>query len=260
MMRMTGLAHQGRPGDTPRVTLRRDGLPPKWLAAALVLALAAAAALAWVSSAPPPPARFPGRYAVHGVDVSHHNGAIDWRQVAGAGIAFAWLNASEGGDFVDSRFAANAARAAGVRAGAYHFFSFCRPGAEQARHFLSVVAEAPLALPPAVDVELVGNCRAPPANDVIRRELETWLALVEAKLGHAVIHTTPDVDAALLGGLGRDRWTRSIPGEPRTRWRYWQFEPAGQVAGVDGAVDLDVFAGTLDELVTPGAAPLGPAP
>lgn len=220
---------------------------------ALVVAVVAGGfAWALLDDAPPPVRRphFPARYAVRGIDVSHHNGVIDWPQVATAGVSFAWLKASEGADLVDRRFTANAAgaRAAGLRVGAYHFFTFCRPGAEQARNFLAAVAQTPLSLPPAVDVEFVGNCRAPPADAVIRRELEAWLALVEAELGRAVIYTTADADAALLGGLDRARWLRSIPGEPGAGWRFWQFDPAGAVPGVDGPVDLDVFAGSLEEL------------
>eukprot|EP01030_Chromulinospumella_sphaerica_P019884 gene19884-19787_t len=83
----------------------------------------------------------PGRYPVRGIDVSHHQGTIDWTAVAADDVAFAYLKASEGGDHRDRTFAANwqAARAAGLKVGAYHFFTFCRPGADQARNFLAAV-------------------------------------------------------------------------------------------------------------------------
>jgi lysozyme len=35
---------------------------------------------------------------------------------------------------------------------------------------------------------------------------------------------------------------------PWTRWAFWQYTDNGQIAGIDGAVDLDVFDGSLDEL------------
>ena len=50
-------------------------------------------------------------YDVHGIDVSHHQGAIDWQAVAGDGVAFAYIKATEGGDFTDRRFAENWAAA-----------------------------------------------------------------------------------------------------------------------------------------------------
>jgi len=49
---------------------------------------------------------------VHGVDVSHHQGEIDWQAVAADGVAFAFIKATEGGDFVDPRFAKNWKRSA----------------------------------------------------------------------------------------------------------------------------------------------------
>jgi lysozyme len=55
-------------------------------------------------------------YDVIGVDVSNHQGDIDWPRLARTDIAFAYIKASEGGDFRDRRFAANweGARKAGL--------------------------------------------------------------------------------------------------------------------------------------------------
>ncbi|MBM4780597.1 MAG: hypothetical protein GQE15_23105 [Archangiaceae bacterium] len=79
--------------------------------------------------------KFPSKYAVHGIDVSRHNGAIDWSAVASAGVNFAWVKASEGADVRAPRFIGNvtAAEAPQVRSGPYHFFTFCRPGASRPR-------------------------------------------------------------------------------------------------------------------------------
>src|SRR5437016_13909496 len=77
------------------------------------------------------------RYPVRGIDVSHHQGPIDWDAVASDGVTFAYIKASEGGDYQDRRFKENwlGARHAGVLAGAYHFFTFCKDGAAQAENF-----------------------------------------------------------------------------------------------------------------------------
>ena len=60
---------------------------------------------------------------LNGVDVSHWQGVIDWSTVNANGIIFAYLKATEGLTWVDSRFTANAssARSAGIYTGAYHF-------------------------------------------------------------------------------------------------------------------------------------------
>src|SRR5688572_6854506 len=66
----------------------------------------------------PSDARFP----VRGIDVSHHQGAIDWHSVKASGRSFAFIKASEGADFRDTRFSENwqRAREAGIFTGAYH--------------------------------------------------------------------------------------------------------------------------------------------
>jgi GH25 family lysozyme M1 (1,4-beta-N-acetylmuramidase) len=58
-----------------------------------------------------------------GIDVSHWQGSINWNSVANDGIDFAFTKATEGVDYVDSRFASNMAGAhnAGLLVGGYHF-------------------------------------------------------------------------------------------------------------------------------------------
>src|SRR3546814_10025509 len=68
----------------------------------------------------------------HGIDVSHHQGAIDWERVAADGVEFAYLKATEGGGFSDPRFVSNArgAKAAGIKVGAYHYYTPCASRSE----------------------------------------------------------------------------------------------------------------------------------
>lgn len=60
---------------------------------------------------------------VYGIDVSVHQGAINWTNVKNAGIQFAYTKATEGVDFIDTRFVQNMtnAAAAGVYIGPYHY-------------------------------------------------------------------------------------------------------------------------------------------
>ncbi|WP_414707009.1 GH25 family lysozyme, partial [Rhizobium sp. UBA1881] len=64
-------------------------------------------------------------YPIQGIDISHHQGAIDWSALAAQpNVRFAIMKATEGGDHRDTRFAENwqAAKNAGIVRGAYHFF------------------------------------------------------------------------------------------------------------------------------------------
>ena len=103
----------------------------------------------------------PRDYPIHGIDVSKFQGDIDWNQVAGSGVQFAWIKASEGGDHADARFEANweGAKAAGVPHGAYHFVYWCRPPMEEMANFEQSAPVEPDALPPVLDVEATPTSR-----------------------------------------------------------------------------------------------------
>jgi lysozyme len=89
---------------------------------------------------------------VIGVDVSNHQGDIDWPTLASSNVAFAYIKATEGGDFRDKRFQLNweGAKRAGLARGAYRFFTQCRSGAEQAKAFIAAVPRDEGALPPSL--------------------------------------------------------------------------------------------------------------
>jgi lysozyme len=193
----------------------------------------------------PSAARFP----VRGIDVSHHQGIIDWAQVKASGQAFAFIKATEGADFRDTRFTENwqRARAEGLVTGAYHFFTFCTPGLAQADNFLSVAPlDAPV-LPLSVDVEFTGNCVGWDSVDTIRRELVAFVGHVRSRVGHApLLYTTEEVRAELVPAeLHPERyWLRSLWGEPSSaEWQFWQYSDSGKVPGISTVVDLNVFVG-----------------
>src|SRR5213076_680529 len=134
------------------------------------------------------------RYPLRGIDVSHYQGSIDWRRVARDDVAFAYVKATEGVHGRDARFARNwrEARRAGVRVGAYHYFIFCRSGRAQARNFLAVAPRGKGTLPPAVDLEIGRGCAGRLTGAAMRRELDAFLSLVEAREGRrAVLYVTP---------------------------------------------------------------------
>src|SRR3954453_3275956 len=133
-------------------------------------------------------------YPSQGIDVSHHQGHIAWAKLPRQGVDFAYIKATEGADYVDRRFSINwrAAHAVGIRRGAYHFFTLCRSGRDQAAHFLSHVPAEAAALPPAVDLEFPGNCKRRPSQAKFHKELGDFLRIVEARYGkHAVLYLTP---------------------------------------------------------------------
>ena len=214
-------------------------------ALALTVLAALAAGAWWFGSFRPDRHRYP----VRGIDVSHHQGAIDWPEVARDDVSFAYLKASEGADNQDEAFKGNwkAARAAGLRVGAYHYFTFCKPGAAQAANFLATVPHAADALPPVVDLEFGGNCQTRPGPDALRQQLAAFLRPVEAREGkRAILYMTPEFQQIYAVALpDRPVWRRSIAMQPDDKlpWVFWQYHNRGKVKGVHGAVDLNVFSG-----------------
>ncbi|WP_346895183.1 GH25 family lysozyme [uncultured Roseibium sp.] len=192
------------------------------------------------------------KHPLRGIDVSHHQGEINWQQVAGDDVAFAYIKASEGGDFRDTAFETNYRGATGVGLpwGAYHFFSLCKTGAAQAANFLNALPGDLPMLAPVLDLEFKGNCaRRPPQKDVVR-EIAHFVTLVEQATGQGVILYVPKpfYEVYMKGeSVNRRIWARSIwrsPGYVK-KWSLWQYHMRGKVAGINGDVDLNVLASDL---------------
>ncbi|KIC11916.1 glycoside hydrolase [Leisingera sp. ANG-M1] len=201
--------------------------------------------------------RKPWSYPVHGIDVSRYQGEVDWRQVRRAGVAFAYIKATEGGDHTDPRFRENwqGARSAGLPRGAYHYYYFCRPAAEQARWFIKHVPRDANALPPVLDMEWnhrSRTCKLRPDGATVRAEARKFLNILERHYGkRPVIYTTVDFyrDTGIGQLSGTEFWLRSVAGHPREvysgkAWSFWQYTGTGQVPGVEGDVDLNTFRGS----------------
>jgi lysozyme len=201
--------------------------------------------------------RQPRDYPVHGIDVSRFQGQIDWPRVATSGVAFAFIKATEGGDRLDPMFDQNwrGAQRAGIPTGAYHFYYFCRSGADQARWFIRNVPRRALTLPPVLDMEwnhTSPTCRLRPDPETVRAEAADFLRIVGAHYGRRpVIYTTVDFwERNQMWKLGDyDFWLRSVAGHPQDvydghHWSFWQYTGTGTVPGITGKVDLNAFYGS----------------
>ena len=203
--------------------------------------------------------RAPSAYPVHGIDVARYQGEIDWRRARNAGVSFAYIKATEGGDYLDPMFKDHwqGAGRAGVRRGAYHFYYFCRPAEEQARWFIRNVPPGAGDLPPVLDLEwnhTSPTCtKRPPAN-IVRAEARKFLSILERHYGQRpIVYTTPEFYRTT--GIGRLRgtqfWLRSVAAHPSkvypgARWTFWQYTGTGVIPGISGPVDINVFAGSPD--------------
>lgn len=200
-----------------------------------------------------------------GIDVSQFQGEIDWQAVKAGGIGFAFARALEGETIVDSRFAANwqGMREAGVVRGAYDFYVASDPPAAQVEIFTGLVTLEPGDLAPMVDIEQGSissrgssgsSSSAPPG---LISDFHTYLELLEKHYGiKPIIYTDPSFWKEYMDGSFGDYplWVAEYgvdaPTPPHgwSSWILWQHSESGSVPGIDGAVDLDVFNGGLEEL------------
>ena len=202
----------------------------------------------------------PSRYPVHGIDVARFQNEIDWRRAALSGVAFAFIKATEGGDLKDAQFDRNWQLAArnGVPRGAYHFYYFCTPPEVQAQWFIQNVPRRGRALPPVLDMEwnpFSPTCTVRPPGAEVRRQAQIFLDIVERYYGQRpIIYTTPEFyEQTGIGQIeGVEFWLRSVaktPDQvyPGKRWTFWQYTGTGIVPGIEGGVDINVFAGSEGE-------------
>jgi lysozyme len=198
-----------------------------------------------------------GPSTVPGIDVSFYQGAVDWGSVYGAGYRFAIARISDGLVHVDERFEGNwtAMQSAGVLRGAYQYFEPSEDARAQADLVVEKVGQlGPLDLPVALDAEISGAID----EDELVASYATWLDAVEAGTGkRPLLYTAPyfwnTLNDSTLGGL--HLWAasagRSCPELP-TAWNRWSFWQSGTdaVPGISTVTDVDVFDGSLQELVT----------
>lgn len=208
-------------------------------------------------------ARSPSDLPVHGIDISKWQGAVDWNRIRGAGIAFAFIKATEGGDFIDPEFETywRGARAAGIPHAPYHFYYFCTSARDQARWFIQNVPRASVVLPPVLDMEWnhrSPSCKLRPEPHIVRSEMQIFLQMIENHYGkRPIIYTSIDFHADNLTGHFRSYpfWLRSVTAHPdekyaNRRWIFWQYTGTGRIDGVAGDVDINAFGGNRADWTT----------
>ncbi len=195
-------------------------------------------------------------FPIRGIDISHHQGQIDWGKLTQEDITFVFIKATEGGDFQDSAFRRNwsSSGKVGLMRGAYHFFTFCKGGKEQAANFIQNVPKEPLMLPPVIDFEYAGNCKARLKKEALVEELREYIIEIEAAYNKPpILYVTYKSYKDYLQGQVDDYrlWIRDIWGEPEFEngrsWTFWQYAARGRLHGIEGPVDLNVFNGSMNE-------------
>ncbi len=195
-------------------------------------------------------------YPIRGIDVSNHQKNIRWNEIDKGEVKFVFIKATEGGDFKDKRFRFNwnEAKKQGFDVGAYHFFTFCKSGKEQANNFIETVPVEKGSLPPLIDLEFGGNCKLNKSKDEILAEIDTIeQILFKHNEKKPIFYVTEDFYNKMLINNFKNSpiWFRDIYKKPITKdnrkWLFWQYGNRGNLKGIDTYVDLNVYNGTKEE-------------
>ena len=199
----------------------------------------------------------PAGYRVHGIDVSHYQGDIDWKMLGQTRqgqfpIQFIFMKATEGGDYTDDRFAANfdSARVHGFVRGAYHFYNPKTDANKQADFFIQSVKLEPGDLPPVLDIEKKGK-----DMKKLQVDLKVWLRKVENHYGvKPIIYASYKFKTRYLSDSVFNSYPYWIAHyyvdsvRYQGEWKFWQHTDVGTLPGIDEKVDLNVFNGSKNEL------------
>lgn len=204
-------------------------------------------------------ANYPEGYEIHGIDISHYQGDIDWEElrnamIEGCPLRFIMIKSTEGSSKLDSKFKDNfrQARENGYIRGAYHFWSNKSSARDQAYYFLNKVRLEDGDLPPVLDVE-----HKPQEQSVedFQRDILTWLHIVEDKYHvKPIIYTYYKFKEKYLSATVFDDYPYWIAHyyvdkvEYKGPWKFWQHTDVGKLPGISGYVDFNIYNGSFYDM------------
>lgn len=191
------------------------------------------------------------------IDVSHHQGYIDWDTVANAGVRGMIHKATEGTSFEDDMRAQNCseALACGLGIATYHWLSPGSDPVDQMAFYIDVVRPCK-GERVVIDYEEDG-CTLGQLHEAVRALLDSELDLkITVYSGHLLKEQLGDTQDEYLAAH-TDLWLAqytsgsiSWPEGTYPEWRLWQYSENGVIPGIDDAyVDLNNFNGTEDEFM-----------
>ena len=203
---------------------------------------------------------YPEGYEIHGIDISHYQGEIDWETLKNNGmiekcpVRFVMIKATEGSSKIDENFIDNFynAREYGFIRGAYHFYSVYSPAEAQARYFIKNVKLEAGDLPPVLDVEHKPKNQT---DEEFKKSILTWLDIVEEEYGvKPIIYTYYKFKMKYLSDKVFDDYPYWIAHyyvdkvEYNGQWKFWQHTDCGKLPGISGYVDFNIYNGSFYDL------------
>jgi GH25 family lysozyme M1 (1,4-beta-N-acetylmuramidase) len=205
-----------------------------------------------------------------GVDVSKHQGIMDWDKAKKAGVEYAFIRCTVGDYYTDTQFENNYTNLTrlGIPFGMYHVVVPDRPVYAQVKRIMSVISGKTFLLPIALDCELTGNVdtAAITANiEGIAEQLETngYKVMIYTSQGfwNSYVKTATTWKKYPLWVANYVKNYDPISSSPLLprdwdTWMVWQYSADGNLLGPtygasgSKSIDLNRFDGDMEELLT----------
>lgn len=192
-----------------------------------------------------------------GIDVSVFQGDIDWKKVKKSGVDFAMIrlgfrSSSDGIIHMDTNFKKNlrGAKAAGIDVGVYFFSQAVNveEAMEEARYVLKHIRFHGVKYPVAFDMEPVDrDDRIAGLTKSEKTEIaDAFCQVIEANWFKPVIYGNPTWLRKSLNLnylTDYDLWLAHYTDvtDFSSKFLMWQYTDSGQIDGIDGYVDLNLF-------------------
>lgn len=204
-----------------------------------------------------------------GIDVSYWDAEIDWASVKDFGVEFVFIKATEGNTYQDPTLAERwkPTKSVGIPRSAYHFFRSNIDPVKQAEYFIQAIEsmDGNAELPPVLDLETNDG----KSKEEILAGAKIWLDMVEKALGKKPIIVSGQFflqDYLSVEDDGPPVWMDAYPlwlmqypnsysdgADPVlpsvwSDWTFWMYSDRGAIPGINAAVDMNVFNGSVSDL------------
>lgn len=184
---------------------------------------------------------------IHGIDISRHQGTIAWQTVGRSRMAYCYIKATEGGDWVDPMYQKNlrGCRSQGIKVGSYHFYRPKVSQQKQIENFLLLCNPAVQDLLPMIDIETTGGLKTEEFQDSLKKFLKLFRKVYRVK---PLIYTgTNFYNQHLRKQLKRyplmiAQYSKNEPKlSDKHKILIWQYTGSGRLRGVNGDIDKSRF-------------------
>jgi lysozyme len=203
---------------------------------------------------PPPPVitneasdiiRHPQTATAWGIDISHHQGSVDWSKMVGDKRPdFVFLKTTEGTHFTDNRFADYKEHLIklGIPFSGYHFMRFNKNGKDQANYFLRKAQPKKGQLIPVVDIEYQRHLYT---DEIAQRNIDLFMETIRSAIGvYPIVYCEEKYYHKYLKKKYKGKiilWIANYKRSPTTSWDIWQKTDKFQHPSFKKRIDYNIL-------------------